>query len=103
MTRESISVAQKASLLAHSQVIVATNCTGLTNLVFCHPGTKVIEIFYLEYVINYYFLLSNIVSIQPSANSFRDRFIFHTTQLIVWVDKSNKLFLYFNLWLENVL
>ncbi len=52
ITIESISVAQQASLLANSQVIVATHCAGLTNLVFGNPGTKVIEIFHPEYVMN---------------------------------------------------
>ena len=61
---ESISVTQQASLLAYSQVIVATHGAGLTNLVFCHPGTKVIEIFHPEYVMNYYWLLSNICGLE---------------------------------------
>ncbi len=64
ITLESISVAQQASLLAHSQVIVATHGAGLTNLVFCHPRTKVIEIFHPEYVMNYYWLLSNICGLE---------------------------------------
>ncbi|MCL2926659.1 MAG: glycosyltransferase family 61 protein [Trichodesmium sp. MAG_R01] len=75
---ESISVTQQASLLPYSQVIiVATHGAGLTNLVFCHPGTKVIEIFHPEYVMNYYWLLSNICGLeyyQLIGEEFDDNF-----------------------------
>ena len=64
ITLELMSVAQQASLLANSKVIVAPHGAGLTNLVFCAPGTKVIEIFHREYVINYYWLLSNVCGLE---------------------------------------
>jgi capsular polysaccharide biosynthesis protein len=40
--------------MAESIVIVAPHGGGLSNLVFCSPGTKVIEIFSPELVAGYY-------------------------------------------------
>ncbi|NET56918.1 MAG: tetratricopeptide repeat protein, partial [Symploca sp. SIO2E6] len=53
---ESMSVRQQAALLAQAQVVVAPHGSGLTNTVFCSPGTKVIEIFSPNYVYHCYWL-----------------------------------------------
>jgi len=58
---ESLSVQQQAALLAQAKVVVAPHGSGLTNTVFCSPGTKVIEIFSPNYVYHCYWLLSNLV------------------------------------------
>ena len=42
---ETMSIADQAACLAAAKVVVAPHGGGLTNLVFCSPGTKVIEIF----------------------------------------------------------
>jgi len=47
---ETMSVAEQAACLAAAKVVVAPHGGGLTNLVFCSPGTKVIEIFSPIYV-----------------------------------------------------
>ena len=41
----SLSVLEQATLFNQSEVVIAPHGAGLTNLVFCKPGTKVIEIF----------------------------------------------------------
>lgn len=56
---ETLSVMQQASLVASCRVIVSPHGGGLSNLVFCSPGTKVIEIFSPELVAGYYWKLSN--------------------------------------------
>lgn len=40
-----LSVRQQAEIFSSAQIIVAPHGAGLTNLVFCNPGTKVIEMF----------------------------------------------------------
>ena len=61
---ESMSVRQQAALLAQAKVVVAPHGSGLTNTVFCSPGTKVIEIFSPNYVYHCYWLLSNLVGLE---------------------------------------
>jgi tetratricopeptide (TPR) repeat protein len=63
VTLESMSVAEQASLMADAKVVVAPHGSGLTNIVFCKPGTKVIEIFSPNYVYPCYWLISNIVGL----------------------------------------
>ncbi|MFN6495919.1 MAG: glycosyltransferase family 61 protein [Nostoc sp. DedQUE01] len=56
---EKMSVAEQALVLASASVIVAPHGAGLSNLVFCSPGTKVIELFSPNYVNVCYWVLSN--------------------------------------------
>lgn len=42
---ENMSVKQQALCLHHAEVVISPHGAGLTNLVFCEPGTKVIELF----------------------------------------------------------
>jgi capsular polysaccharide biosynthesis protein len=55
---EALSIQQQAQTMASSDVIVAPHGGGLSNLVFCRPGTKVIEIFSPELVAGYFWKLS---------------------------------------------
>ena len=61
---ESMSVTEQASLLANAQIIISPHGGGLTNLVFCQPGTKVIEIFSPNYIYSCYWLISNLVGLE---------------------------------------
>jgi len=45
VTLSTLSVQEQASLFNQAETIVAAHGAGLTNLVFCNPGTKVVEIF----------------------------------------------------------
>ncbi|NET27709.1 tetratricopeptide repeat protein, partial [Okeania sp. SIO1I7] len=60
VTLESISVAEQASLMAGAKVVISPHGAGLTNLVFCSPGTKVIEIFSPKFINSIYWQISNI-------------------------------------------
>ena len=61
---ETMSVAEQASCLAAAKVVVAPHGGGLTNLVFCSPGTKVIEIFSPIYVPHCYWMISNLCNLE---------------------------------------
>lgn len=61
---EAMSVVEQAACLANAEIVVAPHGAGLTNLVFCRPGTKVIEIFPPTYLPCCYWILSNICSLE---------------------------------------
>jgi tetratricopeptide (TPR) repeat protein/capsular polysaccharide biosynthesis protein len=47
---ESLSVNQQVSLFAQANIIVAPHGAGLTNIIFCQPGTQIIELTSPHYV-----------------------------------------------------
>jgi len=61
---EVMTVQQQAALLAQAKVVISPHGSGLTNIVFCSPGTKVIEIFSPNYVYHCYWLLSNLIGVE---------------------------------------
>ncbi len=61
---EMMSVAEQAACLAEAEVVVAPHGGGLTNLVFCTPGTKVIEIFSPIYVPTCFWTISNLCELE---------------------------------------
>ncbi|MEG4573087.1 tetratricopeptide repeat protein [Microcoleus sp. N3A4] len=61
---ETMSVAEQAACLAAAKVVVAPHGGGLTNLVFCSPGTKVIEIFSPIYVPICFWTISNLCELE---------------------------------------
>jgi tetratricopeptide (TPR) repeat protein len=61
---ETMSITEQASCLAAAKVVVAPHGGGLTNLVFCSPGTKVIEIFSPLYVPHCYWMISNLCGLE---------------------------------------
>jgi tetratricopeptide (TPR) repeat protein len=56
---ETLSVPEQAALFAQAAVIVAPHGGGLTNTVFCQPGTKIIELFSPNYVYPCYWFMSH--------------------------------------------
>ncbi|MBD2664384.1 tetratricopeptide TPR_2 [Richelia sinica FACHB-800] len=60
---ESMSVAEQAALFAQAEIVISPHGSGLTNLVFCQPGTKVIELFSPNYVYHCYWWISNLVGL----------------------------------------
>ena len=54
----SLSFPEQVATLAAAEVVVAPHGAGNTNLVYCPPGTAVLEIFSPEYVVDFYWLLS---------------------------------------------
>jgi len=61
---ETMSVPEQAACLAAAKIVVAPHGGGLTNLVFCSPGTKVIEIFSPLYVPHCYWMISNLCGLE---------------------------------------
>ncbi|WP_413173397.1 glycosyltransferase 61 family protein [Anabaena azotica] len=60
---ESMSVEEQAVLFSQAEMIISPHGSGLTNLVFCQPGTKVIELFSPNYVYHCYWWISNLVGL----------------------------------------
>jgi len=55
---ESLTVAEQAAIFAAARIVVAPHGAGLTNLVFCSPGTKVIEFFSPDHPNACYWIIS---------------------------------------------
>ena len=64
VTPESMSLETQISTFAHAKIIVAPHGSGLTNLVFCNPGTKVIEFFSPHYLRYYYWHISQLLGLE---------------------------------------
>jgi Glycosyltransferase 61 len=56
---ESMSVREQARLFSQAEFVVGPHGGGLTNLVFCSPGTQVVEFFAPRYVHPSYWMVSN--------------------------------------------
>ena len=56
---ESLTVSEQVALLAKAEAVISPHGAGLTNIMFCSPGTKIIEIFSPIYVIVTYWIISN--------------------------------------------
>ncbi|MCT7954145.1 glycosyltransferase 61 family protein [Laspinema palackyanum] len=63
---ESLSFLEQVALFANAKAIIAPHGAGLTNTVFCNPGTQLIEIFSPDMVSVNYWLVSNIMGLDYS-------------------------------------
>ncbi|NHM31135.1 glycosyltransferase family 61 protein [Bacillus sp. C11] len=54
-----MTVAEQVALFSTSEVITPPRGEGLTNLTFCQPGTKVLEIFSPAYITCLYSMISS--------------------------------------------
>lgn len=50
VTMDGLSVEQQANIFYNAEIIVAPHGAALANLIFCHPNTKVIELFSPNYM-----------------------------------------------------
>lgn len=55
---ESLTLAEQVALFVHAKIIIAPHGGGLTNLLFCTPGTTVVEFFAPSYIRHYYWVIS---------------------------------------------
>ncbi len=60
---ETLTVVEQARLLSTASVVISAHGGGLTNLAFCQPGTKVIEIFSPDFVYPCYWVVSNLLQL----------------------------------------
>lgn len=56
---EKMTISEQAALFKTSEWIIAPHGAGLTNIVFCHPNTKIIDIFSPEYINPVYWVIAN--------------------------------------------
>ncbi|WP_082341664.1 glycosyltransferase family 61 protein [Paenibacillus solani] len=56
---EDWTVAQQIKMFASAKAIVGQHGAGMSNLAFCTPGTRVIEIFHIHHVVPTYWMISN--------------------------------------------
>ena len=61
---DSLSVSQQATLFANARVVVAPHGSSLTNLVFCQPGTQVIELISPSYLRHYFWRISQLLNLK---------------------------------------
>ncbi len=69
---ETLSFAQQIALFKGADVILAPHGAGLANLVFCRPGTKVVEIFPPRFPCTCYWTLSSVVHLDYYSLCGRD-------------------------------
>ena len=55
---ESMTLTEQIAIFVHAKVIIAAHGSGLTNIMFCRPGTKVIELVSPNYIRHYYWVIS---------------------------------------------
>ncbi len=63
---ENLSVAQQACMFSEAEFIVAPHGAGLTNIVFCQPDTKVIDIFSPDWVNPCFYRLASHLNLKYS-------------------------------------
>ncbi|MBP0001583.1 MAG: glycosyltransferase family 61 protein [Cyanobacteria bacterium SID2] len=56
---ETLSFPEQVSLFSQAEAIIAPHGAGLTNIAFCEPDTKIIELFPADYVLPYYWILAS--------------------------------------------
>ena len=61
---EEMSVLEQVAIFANAETIVTPHGSGLTNLVFCSPNTKVVELFSPNYIRTDYWMISQYLQLQ---------------------------------------
>jgi len=97
---ELLNVLDQIKLFSQAEVIIAPHGAGLTNLVFCTPNTKVLEIFSSSYIGLCYWFLSNVKYIDyyfivdrsnNSSNNINDCFIDGEKNIMVNMEDLKKI------------
>jgi capsular polysaccharide biosynthesis protein len=55
---EELSFEQQITLFSNSDVVISPHGSGLSNIVFCPPNTKVIELFYGDFIVPCFWLMA---------------------------------------------
>ncbi|MEM7761150.1 MAG: glycosyltransferase family 61 protein, partial [Cyanobacteria bacterium P01_A01_bin.40] len=61
---EELSVLEQVAVFINAEIIVSPHGSGLTNLVFCAPNTKVVELFSPNYLRTDYWMISQQLQLQ---------------------------------------
>ncbi|MGL5836286.1 MAG: tetratricopeptide repeat protein [Waterburya sp.] len=61
---EEMSFLEQIAIFANAKIIVSPHGSGLTNLVFCSPNTKIVELFSPNYIRTDYWMISQQLSLQ---------------------------------------
>lgn len=61
---ESLSVVEQIALFYHAKIIVSPHGSGLTNIIFCQKGAKVIELVSPHYLRPYYSIISQLLGLE---------------------------------------
>jgi hypothetical protein len=61
---ESMTLKEQISLFASAEAVVAPHGAGLTNIIFCNPKAKIIELFSPVCVRNFYWIISNYCNLE---------------------------------------
>jgi tetratricopeptide (TPR) repeat protein len=61
---ESMTLNEQIALFAGAKVIIAPHGSGLTNIIFCSPGTKVIELTSPNYIRHYYWAIGQQLNLE---------------------------------------
>jgi tetratricopeptide (TPR) repeat protein/capsular polysaccharide biosynthesis protein len=65
VTLENLSFAEQVALFAQADVIIAPHGGGLTNILFCRPGTTIVELVAPSYIRHYYWVISHSLKLHP--------------------------------------
>lgn len=60
---ESMSVQKQIEVFHSAKIVIGAHGAGLANLVFCEPGTRVIELFASSYIEPHYWLISRLMNL----------------------------------------
>ena len=55
---EDLAFEQQITLFANADVVISPHGSGLSNIIFCSPGTKVIELFYGDFIVPCFWLIA---------------------------------------------
>lgn len=61
---ETLSFQEQVAIFHHAKVIIAPHGSGLTNIIFCRPGTKIVELVSPHYVGHYYWAIGHYLKLQ---------------------------------------
>ncbi|PPT08646.1 TPR repeat [Geitlerinema sp. FC II] len=96
---ENKSIVEQAQLFAAAEAVIAPHGAGLTNVLFCQPGTKIIEILSPNYAHQFYAILSRQCQLDYaycwsrslSLDHFNDVFWMTIMREDLWVDRDRLL------------
>jgi len=94
VTLESLSFAEQVALFAQAELIIAPHGGGLTNILFCSPGTTIVELVAPSYIRHYYWVMSDHLKLHhyvlaaPGVTCYPLRQLMYPSPLMedMWVD-----------------